>query len=292
MFDTRRLQRDYSELNEAVKDIIEVLEQHTFDLQKPLKLRNHGSGPVFDIRQLGNEQHEILHAIDDTGQVVRLGIGAASAGIVANEFVPDTNFSLDPDQIDEVFRNESYPASSTFGLGVAGDGVPFRETVTPRSGWGAAFAGLQKSNDTEHAPDSADKLTRNGNVTWWCREAWKWQVVRCTITAINADTLTCSVVANGKVTAETITVAKPCYLRQTDWDGVTYSGVTYTYSNSQTRSADDGGSGGPTTEVVYPSYDTDSPCPVIFAEWVGNNTGITDVGWIDMNLDARHWVTQ
>lgn len=289
MFDTRRLDRNFDDVNDLRDAVREALEQSTFDIQKPIKVRNHGSGPVFDIRQLGNEQHEILHAIDDNGQIVRLGIGAASAGIVANEFVPDTNFVLDPDAVDEFFRNGSYPDSSTFGQGVAGDGVPFRDAIVPRSGWGAAFAGLQKSNDTEHAPDSADKLTRNGNVTWWIREPWKWQVVRCLVTAINDDTLTCTVVANGKVTAESITVAKPCYLRQTVWEGETYDGITYTYTDSQHRSADDGVYS-PTDEVVYPLYDTASPCPHIFAAWVGNNTGITDVGWLDLNVDARHWI--
>ncbi len=289
MFDPSPLDRDFSDINDAIRAVRQVFEQRTFDLQQPLKFRNRGSGPVFDIRQLGNEQHEVLHAIDDDGRVVRLGIGAASAGIVANEFVPDTNFSLDPDAVDEVFRNGSYPASSTYGEGVAGSGVPFRDTFAPRSGWGSAFAGIQKSNDTEHAPDSAVKLTRAGNKYWWVTEPWKWQVVRCTVTAINADTLTCSVVANGKVEAETITVAKPCYLRQTDWDGETYNGITYTYSDSQHREADDGVYD-PTDEVVYPLYDTDSPCPHIMAAWVGNNTGITDVGWLDLNVDARHWI--
>lgn len=292
MFDSSRLQRDYRDANELARDIIEVLNQREFELQKPLKLKNRGSGPVLDIRQLGAEQHEVIHVVNDDGQEVRLGIGAASAGIVANEFVPDTNFSLDPDAVDDFFRNEAYPASSTYNEGVAGSGVPFRKTIAPRSGWAEALAGLQKSNDTEHAPDTADKFTRAGNITHLVRNPAHWHNLRCTVTAINEDTLTGNIVAFGKVVAEQVTVAKPCYLRQTPWDGTTYDGVTYTYTNSQTRSANDGGSGGPTTEVVYPSYDTSSPCPDVIIEWVGNNTGITDVGWIDTNNDARHWVTQ
>lgn len=288
MFDLKRLDKDFSNPNDLRDAVIETMSQSAFDIRTPIRIRNHGSGPVFDIRQLGGEQHEVLHAVDDFGRIVRLGIGAASAGIVANEFVPDTNFVLDPDAVDEFFRNGSYPDSSTFGTGVAGDGVPFRETVTPRSGLGSMFAGMQKSNDTEHAPDAAIKLTRNGNQYWWPTEPWKWQVVRCLVTAINADTLTCTVVANGKVAAEGITVAKPCYLRQSVWDGETYNGITYTYTDSQHRSADSGGS---TTEdqVVDPLYTTDGPCPHIFAQWVGNNTGIDDVGWLDINDDSRAW---
>lgn len=289
MFDTRHLDRDFSDVNELRDAVIQMASQNTFDLIRPLTIRNHGSGPVFDIRQLGNEQHEILHAIDDAGQVVRLGIGAASAGLVANEFVPDPNFSLDPDQVDEIFRNGEFPASSTYGLGVAGEGVPFRTPFAPRSGWAAALAGLQKSNDTEHAPDSAVKLTRTGNKYWWVTEPWKWQAVRCTITAINADTITCSVVANEKVIAESITVAKPCHLQQTPWDGETVGGVTYAYSDSQTRTATTGTV--VENQVVYPAYSTSGPCPILYAIWTGNQTDLDDIYWIDMNVAARHWVS-
>jgi hypothetical protein len=114
-------------------------------------------------------------------------------------------------------------------------------------------------------------------------------VVRATVTAINEDTLTCSVVANNNVSAEEIVVAKPCYLRQTGWDGVTTDGVSYVYTTSQTREATTTGDSSQEDQAVSPLYSLDGPCPVIFAAWVGNDSGVSNVGWIDLNLDARQW---
>jgi hypothetical protein len=295
MFQTDSLRRDWGDpkVNDFAKALTLVLEQQEFNLRSPLIIKNTGSGPVFDIRQSGVAQHKLLTATDEAGRLLQLGFGAASRGLTANEFVPDTNFVLDPALINEVFSTQggdpSEPESSLLDGGRSGTGVPHtRKPYVPVAGWGEAFAGLQKSNDTEHAPDSSVKLTRDGNQYWWCTEPWKWQVVRCTITAINADTLTCNVVANGKVVAESITVAKPCYLRQTEWDGVTYDGASYAYTDSQTRTCTVAYT--PENQEVYPAYDTASPCPVIFAHWVGNNSGIAGVGWIDLNIDARHWI--
>lgn len=291
MFNTAPLERRCRDLDELQNVIKSILEQHTFDLREPIVLRNSGSGPALSVVQSGLKQHHILKASDASGRVVQLGFGMGSSGIVASELVPDVNFA-----IDAVFANAHLstqgntprePEEPGFKLtGVANRETPF----VPVTDWARALTSLQKSNDTEHAPDSAVKLTRDGQQYWWATEPWKWQVVRCTVTAINADTLTCSVVAHGNVIAETITVAKPCYLRQSEWDGETVGGVTYDYSDSQHRTADDGSYYDPANEVVYPLYTLDGPCPHIYAAWVGNNTGITDVGWIDLNLDARHWI--
>lgn len=295
MFDISRLMQDFGspESNRLAKELIEILEQSHFNIQSPLKITNHGSGPVFDIVQRGAEQHRVITAVDEDGSVVEVGIGAGSRGLVASEFLPDPNFALDPTLVNEVFSTQgnvaSDPSSSLFNLGVSGSGVPHtRKPFVPVAGWAEAFAGLQKSTDTEHAPDSAIKTTRAGNQYWWVTEPWKWQVVRCTITAINEDTLTCNVVANGKVVAESITVAKPCYLQQTPWDGTTYDGASYAYSDSQTRVCTVGYDD--TNQEVYPSYDTASPCPTIFVHWAGNRSGVSGVYWQDLNVDARHWI--
>jgi hypothetical protein len=295
MFNVNELHRDFGDrnVNKLAKQLAEVLSQREFDLTKPIVMRNSGAGPVFDIKQSGSSQHKLITATDSDGKVVQLGFGAASTGITANEFLPNPNFALDPGLINEVFSTQGNiarnPDRSLLGEKRSGSGMPHtRQPFVPVAGWADAFAGLQKSNDTEHAPDSAVKLTRDGQQYWWCREPWKWQVVRCTVTAINADTLTCTVIANGKVVAESITVAKPCYLRQTEWDGVTYDGAAYVYSDSQTRVCSVGYTD--TDQEVYPSYDIASPCPVIFAQWVGNNSGVAGVGWVDLNLDARHWI--
>jgi hypothetical protein len=296
MFDISRLMQDFGnpETNRLASELKEILEQSKFDITSPIRITNRGSGPVFDIVCRGNEQHRVITAVDDNGAVVELGIGAGSRGLVANEFVPDPNFSLDPTLVNEVFSTQGNsprePSSSLLRQGRSGSGVPHaKRPFVPVAGWGEALSHLQKSNDTEHAPDSSVKITRDGNQYWWCSQPWKWQVVRCTITAINADTLTCNVVANGKVLAESITVAKPCYLQQSLWDGVTYDGQSYVYSDSQTRVCTAGYYSAENQEV-YPAYDIASPCPVIYAHWVGNSTNITNVGWIDLNLDARHWI--
>jgi hypothetical protein len=295
MFDTSQLDRNWSgsDLNDLAAAVSSILRQSSFDLHSPLKLRNHGSGPAIKVIQQGGKQHIVLSSTDSLGRVVQLGFGAGSQGLTANELVPDVNYALDPSLISEALATIGGgpvdPERSLLGEGRSGSGVPHStEGFTPRAGWGAALAGLQKSNDTEHAPSSAVKLTRDGNQYWWVTEPWKWQVVRCTVTAINADTLTCSVIANGKVTAETITVAKPCYMQQTPWDGVTVGSVTYTYSDSQHRDAATYG-GATEAQVVSPLYTTSGPCTDIYAQWVGNKTDLSGVYWLDLNVDARQW---
>lgn len=296
MFQTDSLSRDWGDerVNGFAQAIVDVLRQNEFDLNKPIVFRNAGSGPVFDIKQSGNQQHLVVRASDDVGRLLQLGFGAGSRGLTANEFVPDTNYSLDPTLINEAFSTQgnlpAEPESSLLSTGRSGTGVPHTaKPFVPVAGWGEALAGLQKSEDTEHAPDSSVKLTRDGNQYWWVNEPWKWQVVRCTVTAINADTLTCNVIANGKVVAESITVAKPCYMRQTPWDDQTVNGILYEYATSQTRTATTMSDSSTEDQTVEPLYSTDGPCPTIFAEWVGNNSGIAGVGWIDMNVDARQW---
>jgi hypothetical protein len=297
MFDVSDLRRNWGSrsLNDAMKAVSLILEQNHFDLQRPIVLRNHSSGPVFDIRQDGEQQHRLLTATDDAGRLLQLGFGAASRGLTANELVPDPNYSLDPGLVNEAFSTQglgdpSEPTDSLLSRERSGTGVPHtEEPYVPVAGWGSALASTQKSNDTEHAPDSAVKLTRDGNPYWWVTEPWKWQVVRCTVTAVNADTLTCNVAAHGKVAAEAITVAKPCYMQQTGWDGVLVDGVTYVYATSQTREATTMSDSSQEDQTVSPLYATTGPCTDIFAAWVGNNSGIAGVGWLDLNVDARQW---
>ena len=122
-------------------------------------------------------------------------------------------------------------------------------------------------------------------------------VLRCRITAINNDTLTCLVVDDGTASSPllgtTITVAKDCHLQRTPWHGQTFNGITYTYSDSQTRTANNGVT--TVTQVVYPAYYVHgspyTPCAEIYARWVLNKTDVTNVWYIDLNTGARHWVT-
>lgn len=107
-------------------------------------------------------------------------------------------------------------------------------------------------------------------------------VKRLSITAINANTLTCS----DGVTS--YTVAKPELLRESltsrSIDGVTVSYGTFSTAN-QTRvaSATIGGNAVSQTEVISPRYKTGD---YIIAANV-TDSGVTSAPWIDLNADAR-----
>lgn len=296
MFDTSTLRKNWRdpETKELANLLDILLSQTSFEIREPINLANFGSGPAIAVKQMTDG----ITAIEQTnraGQVASVGFGMASRGLVANELIPDPNFAIDPEIVRQQLSTQgNNPASREetdgFNTGVSGSGVSHTLTpMVPVADWGRGLASLQKSNDTEHATDSADKFTRDGQVSWLVRKPSHWQVLRATVTAINDDTLTCSIVAHGNVEAETITVAKPCTLQRTPWDGETVDGVTYTYSDSQHREADDGGAYAPEDQIVDPPYVTDGPCPEIYVHWVGNQTDIDDCYWIDLNVDGRHW---
>jgi len=297
MFDITRLMQDFGskETNQLAAELKEILEQSKFDIRSPIEITNRGSGPVFDIIQRGVEQHRVIAAVDETGAVVELGIGAGSRGVNASEFVPDPNFSLDPTAINEVFstqgNNPRDPSSSLLEHKRSGTGVPHeKKPYVPVAGWADALAGLHKSNDTEHAPDAAVALTRDGQHYWWPTKPEHWHLVRATITSINTDTLTCAIVANGKCVAENVTVARNCYLQRTPWDGETIDGIEYTYTDNQTRTANDGVTS--ETQTIVPAYYTAGslydPCGHIYITWVGNETDVSGVGWVEV-LPHRVW---
>ena len=293
MFDTTPLRRQFDSVNELGKAVEQVLQQKHFTLHEPLVIRRAGDGPVFDVKH--DTGHIVVNATDAEGRRVQLGIGLGSSGIVANELIPDPNYAIDPGLVHGLFSTQGNTPrdsdDSGFGQGISGSGRPHeKQPFVPRAGWAEAISNLQKSNDTEHAPGSAIKLTRDGQKAWWVTEPWKWQAVRCTVTTINADTLTCAVVANGNVTAETITVAKPCELQQTPYDGNSVGGFTYTYTDSQTRECEDDATYVTEGQEVFPAYINSGTCPIIYALWVGNQTDLSDVRWIDLNVAARHWV--
>lgn len=290
MFDVRSLDQNWE--HAEVRRLAETLKRllnGTLDIRSPIVIRNHGSGPVFHVAQMSSGI-TVIEAVNEEGHEVALGFGMASRGIVANEYVPLDTFAIDALFAQECLRSGDTPDRSGFGIRTSGSGKPESDAqVKVVADWTRGLLSLQRSLDTEHAPNAADKFTRDGQVSWLVRKPSHWHLLRVRIDTINDDTLECTVIANGKVTEETITVAKPCTLQRTPWDGTTYNGVTYTYSDSQTREADDGAYD-PVEQVVDPPYDTDSPCPEIYVSWVGNKTDLDGVYWIDVNVDARHWV--
>lgn len=115
-----------------------------------------------------------------------------------------------------------------------------------------------------------------------------FQVRRFQIVSVEGDYLTCYAYAeDGETLAtEAVNVAKPPTLR----NSVTARGaVTYTYTATDARTADDGSN---TAEyVVAPSYsagdDVYALGPVLGGSGVTNSE--ISVIWLDQNVDGRQW---
>lgn len=114
------------------------------------------------------------------------------------------------------------------------------------------------------------------------------RVMQMEVTTNASDILTCSMRDGTTALADSvISVAKPYLLRNSI---ASRGGITYTYSATDTREADDGA----TTEdqVVVPSYIAGD---VIYSlSIVIGSTGVTDaegvaVSWLDLNVDGRAW---
>tara|TARA_R110002051_G_scaffold212810_1_gene277862 strand:+ start:248 stop:919 length:672 start_codon:yes stop_codon:yes gene_type:complete len=182
----------------------------------------------------------------------------------------------------------------------AGSGVPdvLRDNIEgtewqPVPGVGEMLGGLESSQWEKatsigsHPPKAALVSELEGQAVWFPTDLHGWMVNRCSVTAVNADTLTCQ----REVIGDTITVAKPPSLQRTPFDGKTINGVLYSYIDNQTRTATS--STATETQAISPSYDGStgySPGDVVYTRWVSNGTDVEDVLYIDINVDARAWV--
>lgn len=297
MFDTSTLRKNWRdpETKELANLLDILLSQTSFEIREPINLANFGSGPAIAVKQMTDG----ITAIEQTnraGQVASVGFGMASRGLVANELIPDPNFAIDPEIVRQQLSTQgNNPASREetdgFNTGVSGSGVPHTLTpMVPTGDWGRALTSLQKSNDTEHAPGAMVKLTRDGQVYWWACEPWKLGSIRGQITAVNDDTLTVETTMEGRVPLSEVTIAKPYTLRRTPFDGETIDGVTYTYSDSQHRSVDDGGAYAPEDQIVDPPYSASiEQFSWVFFNWIVNGSGLDEIWWMDENRDSRHW---
>ena len=273
------------------------------DVRTPIRLTNHTNGPGIQIVNTGRDDSQGLSVTDASGREITLGIGLGNQGIVANEIVPNRNFILDATAVQAHF------AGSDVGSGYTSQQGFFRQlTGIIKGGWGRFFDSYFQSVKTWHPPATADQFSMNGNRKWMPSDPLGWTVLRCRVTAVNNDTLTCLVIDDGSgpdpagILGSTITVAKPCSLQRTPWDGTSYGGITYVYSNSQTRTANDGVT--TETQIVEPAYHAFGescsspylgacwPCYDVYVRWVGNRTDIASVYYLDLNVDARHWVPQ
>lgn len=271
------------------------------DLRTPIKFTNHTNDNALQIVNTGRDDYHGVSVKDADGRETTLGIGLGSRGLVANEVIPSRNFTLDPDQVQAHFTGTDVGSGYTTTQG-------FWHTITGivKAGWGRFLDSYTLSPQTWHPPHTADQYSQNGNRKWMPSDPLGWTVLRCRVTAINNDSLTCLVIDDSSGTdpagilGSTITVAKPCSLQRTPWDGTSYNGITYTYSDSQTRVANDGVT--KETQVVEPAYHAYGescsspylgacwPCYDLYVRWVGNRTDLASTYYIDLNVDARHWV--
>lgn len=103
------------------------------------------------------------------------------------------------------------------------------------------------------------------------------------ITSIEDDSLTCVPFNGTDTTGNYIDVMKPWLLRRTTLDGLSRSGVSYTYTDSSTRTATQGA----TTEThkITPDYLVgDTILAMACVQYLNEETL-----WVDLNNDAREW---
>ncbi len=110
------------------------------------------------------------------------------------------------------------------------------------------------------------------------------------ITAINADSVTVSLwdESDGDFTGESVNVAKPVSLRNRSSETIWSVAWTYSYASSQERTRAATGFSA-TKQRVFPDYKVNDE---IYVTNTGENTGVSGCEYIDLNIDARRWLTE
>ena len=100
-------QKEWSpEVQEFAEALVAALSSSDgITLDEPLVLNNKTNGSAIRINNLGDTNHSGLSVINDNGEQSTLGVGMGSEGIVANEFVPLVNYSLDPDLVHQKYSS-------------------------------------------------------------------------------------------------------------------------------------------------------------------------------------------
>ena len=296
-------------------------------LSGPVVVHNPTAGPAITIVNTSDvENQDGIEISDSSGHKVKLGIGLGSRGVFASNFVFDEAFRSDPmattdaygkdgqggttnlapgehgPSLGVVYENKKQSqVASGFSYPNAGTGIPdilepdaqFSSWV-PLPGVGEMLGSiLESGEDVEtvtgsHPPHTSYIATLNGDSLYIPSDLNGWMVNRCTVLEVNEDTLTCQ----RDLVGDTIIVAKPYSLQRTPFDLKTISGVYYEYLTNQTRTATNATAS--ETQEISPSYDGTtgySPGNVVYARWVSNGTDIEGVQYIDINADARAWVS-
>jgi hypothetical protein len=110
------------------------------------------------------------------------------------------------------------------------------------------------------------------------------------ITSVNTDSLAVTLWDDGASTysGESVLVAKPYQLRNASGETIWSVVWTYSYTTSQERTRTATGFAA-TKQRVFPDYRVNDE---IYVADTGEDTGVTDVTYIDINTDARRWLTE
>lgn len=299
-----------------VEDFLDALNSNSpINIDNPIQINNNGTGPAFLMNNQGDSP-VIMEMYAQGGQYASVGVGLGNEGIVSNEFIPLPWYAIDSQVAHQKYTNAGeqggvadsrppdpriFPTWTYLGAGPTGTGIlvqtlsqPVRRTRSAHPGIGLTSVkeadvgtgyGLELSgsgyrfdarggNDTFHVfPEpfgSPNANTGSGGGSG----------VYGTIASIEDDYITVTPISG----TGTLIVAKPYYLRRSTFDTLTVDGIEYTYSDSQTRIADNG-SGTEDQEIVPPYVVGDGI--MVIATPDGN--GVTDATHMDANSDARTW---
>lgn len=112
---------------------------------------------------------------------------------------------------------------------------------------------------------------------------------RFQVTSVEGDYLICEYHNGFEAKGGAVKIAKPWLLRRTPFDGKTRNGVTYTYTDAQNRTGDDG-----SQEAITPAYVAGDQ--IVAVKGIAGGTGVNlaspapeTVEWEDVNEDGRTW---
>jgi len=146
-----------------------------------------------------------------------------------------------------------------------------------------------RARDYNQAPNllNKDRVVKPPSQTDGARGVGR--VKRFEITEISGDYLVCIPKGSGQESGETVYIARPYLLQRSR---ASHNEVDFTYTDDQTRTADDGVD--TETQVVVPAYvvgDEIDACRVIGGAGVTTteDDGELTVQWRDVNTDGRFW---
>ena len=248
--------------------------QRPIELSEPLQLNWNGDDqtPPIQIHMTGDAPSAI-GIYGPNGERTLLGFGLGNEGLWANAYVPLLQMEVPYETIDARYRDGRYQGS---GIDTTPKGESHHGNST-----GSGTLNLGGGSSTLHTTNNEYNTT---NFNQWLLQLFNNQSMlgsrHGTLVASFDDYVTVN------VDGETLYVAKPYWMQQHKFDGETVGGITYTYSNDQTREADDGSD--TEVQIVIPAYTAGDE---IFCDTVANGTGISLApDWVEKH--TRVWAKE